>query len=149
MGCAGHPFVQTPHLDARAARGTRFTNAYTPSPICVPARAAFATGKYAHQTRNWDNVTLDLDTLSQGADFLLHWCYRLDGQAANAQMAAVTPTPSEIATMAKRCGVRQLLLTHFRINMDRDDQHDAAKAMLSKNFSGPSGIAEDLKQFTI
>lgn len=56
MGCAGHPLVQTPNLDALAARGTRFTNAYTPSPICVPARASFATGRYVHQTRLWDNA---------------------------------------------------------------------------------------------
>ena len=56
MGCAGHDFVKTPNLDALAARGTRFTNAYTPSPICVPARAAFATGKYVHQNRLWDNA---------------------------------------------------------------------------------------------
>lgn len=56
MGCAGHDFVKTPNLDALAARGTRFTNAYTPSPICVPARASFATGKYAHETRLWDNA---------------------------------------------------------------------------------------------
>ncbi len=56
MGCAGHPFVQTPNLDALAARGTRFTNAYTPSPICVPARAAFATGRPVHDIRLWDNA---------------------------------------------------------------------------------------------
>lgn len=56
MGCAGHPLVKTPHLDRLAARGTRFTNAYTPSPICVPARASFATGKYPHETRLWDNA---------------------------------------------------------------------------------------------
>ncbi|MEO1557749.1 MAG: sulfatase-like hydrolase/transferase [Pseudomonadota bacterium] len=56
LGCAGHPIVQTPNLDALAARGTRFTNAYTPSPICVPARASFATGLYPHQTRLWDNA---------------------------------------------------------------------------------------------
>ena len=56
LGCAGHPLVRTPHLDALAARGTRFTNAYTPCPICVPARAAFATGRYVHQTRLWDNA---------------------------------------------------------------------------------------------
>ncbi len=56
MGCAGHPFVQTPHLDALAARGMRFTDAYTPSPICVPARAAFAAGQYVHRTRLWDNA---------------------------------------------------------------------------------------------
>ena len=57
IGCAQHPFIKTPHLDALAAKGTRFTNAYTPSPICVPARAAFATGQYVHQTGHWDNAS--------------------------------------------------------------------------------------------
>ena len=56
LGCAGHPFVQTPHLDALAAGGLRFANACTPSPICVPARASFATGMHVHQTRLWDNA---------------------------------------------------------------------------------------------
>lgn len=56
LSCAGHPVAKTPHLDDLAARGTRFTNAYTPSPICVPARAAFATGRYVHDIRLWDNA---------------------------------------------------------------------------------------------
>ena len=56
MGCSGHAFVRTPRLDELAARGRRFANAYTPSPICVPARAAFATGLRVHQTRHWDNA---------------------------------------------------------------------------------------------
>ena len=56
MACAGSPVAQTPNLDALAARGQRFPNAYTPSPICVPARAAFATGRRVHQTRHWDNA---------------------------------------------------------------------------------------------
>ena len=56
LGCADHSVVQTPNLDSLAARGTRCTQAYTPSPICVPARASFATGRYPHQTRLWDNA---------------------------------------------------------------------------------------------
>ena len=56
MGCAGHPFVKTPNLDKLAERGIRFTNAYTPSPICVPARASFASGQYVHVNRLWDNA---------------------------------------------------------------------------------------------
>ena len=44
LGCYGNPIVQTPHLDALAKRGTLFSQAYTTSPICVPARAAFAVG---------------------------------------------------------------------------------------------------------
>jgi choline-sulfatase len=55
-GCYGHPVVKTPHLDALAARGTRFTGAYTNCPICVPARASFATGRYVHEVRCWDNA---------------------------------------------------------------------------------------------
>ncbi|MEZ4868895.1 MAG: sulfatase-like hydrolase/transferase [Caldilineaceae bacterium] len=55
-GCYGHPTVQTPNLDRLAARGTRFTHAYTNSPICVPARAALATGRYVHDIGNWDNA---------------------------------------------------------------------------------------------
>ncbi len=56
LGCAGHPMIKTPNLDALAARGTRFTSAYTNCPICVPARASFATGQYVHQIRYWDNA---------------------------------------------------------------------------------------------
>jgi choline-sulfatase len=55
-GCYGNTVVRTPHLDALAARGTRFTAAYTPCPICVPARAALATGRYVHETGHWDNA---------------------------------------------------------------------------------------------
>ena len=55
LGAAGHPYIQTPNLDALAARGTRFTSAYTTCPICVPARAAFAVGRYVHEIGFWDN----------------------------------------------------------------------------------------------
>lgn len=52
----GNPHVHTPHIDALSARGIRFEAAYTPSPICVPARAAIATGRYVHETRCWTNA---------------------------------------------------------------------------------------------
>ena len=56
MGCAGHPIVKTPNLDRLASEGTRFEAAYTASPICVPARAAFATGRRVHDTGYWCNA---------------------------------------------------------------------------------------------
>ena len=56
LGAGGHPFISTPHLDALAARGTRFTQATTPCPICVPGRAALATGRYNHEIGYWDNA---------------------------------------------------------------------------------------------
>jgi choline-sulfatase len=56
LGCYGNRIIRTPNLDALAARGTRFTDAYCNSPICVPSRASFATGRYVHQIRFWDNA---------------------------------------------------------------------------------------------
>ena len=56
MGCSGTRLMHTPNLDRLAARGLRFTDAYTTCPICVPARAAFAVGKYIHQIGFWDNA---------------------------------------------------------------------------------------------
>jgi choline-sulfatase len=55
-GCYGHAMIKTPNLDRLASQGTRFTSAYTNCPICVPARASFATGQYVHKTRCWDNA---------------------------------------------------------------------------------------------
>lgn len=46
LGCAGHPVVQTPHIDSLAARGTRFTNFYVTTPVCMPNRGAIFTGRY-------------------------------------------------------------------------------------------------------
>ncbi len=44
LGCAGASFVSTPHIDALAERGMRFTQCCCSSPVCVPSRLSLATG---------------------------------------------------------------------------------------------------------
>ena len=45
IGCLdGHPQVQTPHIDALAARGTLFTNAHCQSPLCNSSRTSLMLG---------------------------------------------------------------------------------------------------------
>lgn len=56
-GFAGHPVVKTPNLDRLSRQGTVFSNAYSTSPICMPARAAFVTGRYPHDTGYFCNAT--------------------------------------------------------------------------------------------
>ncbi|MSU90762.1 sulfatase-like hydrolase/transferase [Rhodobacteraceae bacterium 2CG4] len=56
LGCAGSAFVRTPNLDRLAAEGVRFANAYTPWPVCTPARASMWTGVYPSAHRIIDNV---------------------------------------------------------------------------------------------
>lgn len=46
-GYAGNRVVRTPHLDGLARASAEFSACYTPDPICVPSRKAFATGRMA------------------------------------------------------------------------------------------------------
>jgi choline-sulfatase len=50
-GAYGHPVVQTPNLNALVERGVRFEAAYTPVPICAPARECLMGGKYSSSNR--------------------------------------------------------------------------------------------------
>jgi len=58
IGAYGHPVVRTPVLDRLCEEGVRFDAAYTPYPLCTPARAAMMTGRYASRTRTYDNASI-------------------------------------------------------------------------------------------
>lgn len=47
LGCYGQPFIRTPHIDAMADEGMRFTQAYAGSPVSAPSRASFMTGQHS------------------------------------------------------------------------------------------------------
>lgn len=46
LGCYGSDDLETPHADALAARGVRFTQFYSAAPVCSPSRAGLLTGRY-------------------------------------------------------------------------------------------------------
>ncbi len=55
VGCYGDDLVRTPNMDRLAAEGMLFENAYTPSPLCVPARSSFMTARRPTANRVWNN----------------------------------------------------------------------------------------------
>lgn len=48
--------VRTPHIETLARSGITYRYAFTPSPVCVPARVAMWTGRWPHLTRSQDNA---------------------------------------------------------------------------------------------
>jgi arylsulfatase A-like enzyme len=54
LGCYGSSFHETPHIDALAREGVRFTQAYAACHVCSPTRAAIMTGKYPASLRLTD-----------------------------------------------------------------------------------------------
>src|SRR5882672_9119378 len=62
--------VHTPHLDALAARGMRFDNAYVQSGVCGPSRMSFYTGRYvSSHGATWNRVPLSIAEYTLG-DYL-------------------------------------------------------------------------------
>lgn len=59
LSCYGHPHLHTPHIDALAARGVRFTNTYVQSPVCGPSRMSAYTGRYVRSHGStWNGMPL-------------------------------------------------------------------------------------------
>ena len=57
IGCYGSRHVKTPRIDALAADGVRFANAFCTTSLCSPSRASILTGRYAHGHGVRDNFT--------------------------------------------------------------------------------------------
>lgn len=64
LRCLGHPWVDTPHLDALAAGGMIFERSYVTTSLCSPSRASILTSTYAHRHGVLDNNTPLPDTLA-------------------------------------------------------------------------------------
>jgi len=69
LSIAGHPVVRTPFLDGLASGGSWFSNAYSATPTCVPARMSLITGLRAETHRRVsyiDGVPFDIDVTLPG-----------------------------------------------------------------------------------
>ncbi len=70
LSCAGHPTLETPNIDALAAKGVRFTRAYVQSPVCGSSRMSTYTGRYVHSHgASYNQVPLKVGEMTMG-DYL-------------------------------------------------------------------------------
>jgi arylsulfatase A-like enzyme len=67
LGCSGHPYLKTPHIDALAQRGVRFANAFVNSGVCGPSRMSYYTGRYPiTHGATWNRVPLSVGEVTLG-----------------------------------------------------------------------------------
>ena len=76
----GHPILQTPNMEGLASAGATFDAAYCNSPLCMPSRMSFMTGRLVHHIGAWDNVT----PLRSEA---VTWAHRLRAQGYEAALS--------------------------------------------------------------
>ncbi|GAA4349285.1 alkaline phosphatase family protein [Variovorax defluvii] len=73
LGCAGHPRLRTPNIDALAARGVRFTQAFVQGPVCGASRMSTYTGRYVSSHGSmWNFVPLSVGQKTLGAHLRPH-----------------------------------------------------------------------------
>lgn len=111
LSCYGHPHLHTPHIDALAARGVRFTNAYVQSPVCGPSRMSAYTGRYVRSHGStWNGMPLRVgeptlgDHLNAiGARAVLVGKTHMVADAEGMAWLGVDPA-SEIGVRVSECG---------------------------------------------
>lgn len=142
LSCAGHPHLHTPNLDALAARGVRFSQAYVQSGICGPSRMSFYTGRYVSSHGATHNrVPLSLGEVTLG------WHLREAGRTlALAGKTHVLPDARGLGRLGLEDGQSELavlLREGFFTAVDRHDGHHAEPDGAYAAYLRKNGYAGD------
>ncbi|MFM0731590.1 sulfatase-like hydrolase/transferase [Paraburkholderia sediminicola] len=121
LGCYGHPYLQTRHIDALAARGVRFDNAFVSSGVCGPSRMSYYTGRtMSSHGANWNRVPLSIGEMTLGEYLRLN-----DRSLALAGKTHVMADGNGMQRLeiARQSPLGQRLLTGSFDELDRYDGH--------------------------
>lgn len=150
LSCAGHPHLRTPHIDALAARGLRFSNAYVQSPICGASRMSFYTGRYVHshgaQRNNYPlkvgERTLGDHLRDGGADAFLIGKTHMEADAEGMARLGLQPD-SVIGARVVECGFDVVVRDDGLWSEGPDGFYDARRSpynewLRAKGYPGPN-----------
>lgn len=115
LSCYGHPYLQTPSLDALAARGARFNRAFVNSGVCGPSRMSYYTGRYpSSHGATWNRVPLSVNEVTlgeylagQGRDLALAGKTHIIADKAGMERLSIDGA-SELGVLLSRGGFTEL-----------------------------------------
>lgn len=114
LGVYGQKIIQTPHIDALAANGMRFTQHYSGAPVCAPARCVFLTGYHTGHAFIRGN-----DEWAERGDV---WNYA--AASANPQLEGQRPLPEGTITLGnqlKSAGYRTGIIGKWGLGAPESD----------------------------
>ena len=79
IAAMGNPIIKTPNLDRLVNEGIAFTNAFSPSPVCIAARCSMITGQYPMNTGCYENSIMPRDGRATFMEELTKQGYRTHG----------------------------------------------------------------------
>lgn len=79
IGGLNNPIIKTPNLDRLYQSGVAFTNAYSPSPVCISARCSMIYGQYPFNTDCYANTIMPTDGRQSLMGALTEAGYRTHG----------------------------------------------------------------------
>ncbi len=91
----------------------------------------------------------ELIELARGCDMLIHMCHHFSGTEPTASYRAAVGNHRDNAVMAKRAGVKTLVLTHFLAQIDQPGVREQIIQEIRQDFDGKVIWGEDLMQLTL
>lgn len=130
IGANGNNIIQTPHIDALAKKSANFTHFFVNSPVCVPSRASFFTGRYPHAHKNRVNYTLLSETERLLPSYLQEAGYTTALVGKTHLYYNFPPTPTE----AQRTGFD---IVELHDGVSKTDKHSAYAKWYKENDPKP------------
>jgi len=108
LGCYGNRVVKTPHIDALAARGMKFTDFHSNGALCTPTRAALLTGRY-QQRCAWvpDEELSPVFRAQRQKNPVQRWAWGLSAQEVT------------LPALLRQAGYRSALIGKWHLGYDR------------------------------